>query len=182
MSSLSAAMDRIMNWMQQHCPERANTFQPSLLREEIDQAITDLPNQFSEELYELYQWRNGSTAWDSIDSLVSPILEFMPLEEAVKSCRDLLEVFGDDSNLPDSLPVKGTQLFPFICENSSCYYAVLLDNPKQQSSSVIDIGGEGDLDIVFDSLTDMMQTLAEYCEAGIYYINKDGFLSMRTVS
>jgi DNA-binding ferritin-like protein (Dps family) len=177
MPLLSAVMDRILNWMQQHRPERVKTFQPGLSREEIDQAIANLPNQFPEELYELYQWRNGSTAWDAIDSLVSPILEFMPLEEAVKSCIDLLEVFGDDENLPDPILAGGKRLFPFICENSSCYYAVFLDNQQQQLSPVIDIGGEGDLDIVFDSLTDMMQALAGYCETGVYYINDDGFLT-----
>ena len=161
MSLLSVAMDCIMNWMQEHQPERAKTFQPGLSREEIDQAITNLPNQFPEELYELYQWRNGSTEWDSIDSIVSPILEFMPLEQAVESCIDLLEVFGEDATIPDPLLEGGKRLFPFICENSSCYYAVFLDNKQQQSSPVIDIAAEGDLDIVFSSLTDMMQTLAE---------------------
>ena len=44
MTLLSAAMDRIMDWMQQHRPERAKTFQPGLSREEIDQAIANLPN------------------------------------------------------------------------------------------------------------------------------------------
>lgn len=66
MSMLSVAMDRILNWMQQHRPERAKTFQPGLSREEIDQAIVGLQNYLPEELYELYQWRNGSTEWDGV--------------------------------------------------------------------------------------------------------------------
>jgi SMI1 / KNR4 family (SUKH-1) len=182
MSLLATAMDRIMNWMQQHRPERAKTFQSGLSREDIDQAIKHLPNHFPEELYELYQWRNGSTEWDAIDSLVSPVLEFMPLEEAVTSCLELLETFGEDSNIPNPLLERGKRLFPFICENSSCYYAVLLDPQQKQSSPVIDIAAEGDLDIVFDNLTEMMNTVADYCETGVYYINEDGFLSCRNIT
>ena len=83
------------------------------------------------------------------------------MEQAVESCIDLLEIFGENGTIPDPLLEGGKRLFPFICENSSCYYAVFLDNQHQQSSPIIDIAGEGDLDIVFSSLTDMMQTLTD---------------------
>ena len=168
-----------MNWLQKNRPERVETFQPGLSREEIDHLIGSLPIQITEELYEIYQWRNGSTDWNGTDSLVSPILEFMPLEEAINSFYDLFNLFTETPLLDESFSYDERQLFPIICENSSCYYAVMVDNKERMISPVMDVDSEGDLSIVFNSLTDMMQTLAEYCETGTYYIDAEGFLATR---
>jgi len=177
MSLLTNSLNRIMSWMQQNRPARAQSFLPGLPRQEIEQAVEGLPNQLPEELFELYQWRNGTSEWDAIDSVVFPSLEFMPLNEAVESCQGLLESFGGENPLlTDTLLARDEYLFPFTCENSSCYHAVLLRPKKQQSSPVIDVGAEGDLDLAYSSLTSMMMTLAEYFESGAFYMRDDGFL------
>lgn len=167
-----------MNWLYENGPERAETFQPGLSRTEIDYLIRALPIQLTEELYEIYQWRNGSTDWNNTNSLVSPTLEFMPLEEAIKHFYDLSNSFTEIHSSNEAY-FCDRFLFPVICENSSCYYAVMLENEKKISSPVIDISGEGDLDIVFSSLMEMMKTLAEYCETGTYYIDSEGFLATK---
>jgi cell wall assembly regulator SMI1 len=166
MSKLTLALDRIMIWLQKYQPDFANTFLPGLTRSEIEEMTHNLPGQIPEEIYELYQWRNGVRD-ENLETVVYPSPGFLPLDEAVQVCEDLIDSCGEE----DPLLFEGQRLFPFLRENCS-HCAVLLDADKQQFSPVIDIADELDLRLMYRSLTSMMMTLAEYCEMGGYYIGE----------
>jgi hypothetical protein len=98
-------------------------------------------------------------------SVVYPSLGYLPLEEAVAGCQDLIDSFSED----EALLYEGHKLFPFLRNNcSNC--AVLLTPEKRQSSVVIDIADDCDLSLMYKSLTSMMMTLSEYCQTGAYYV------------
>jgi|GEM_PF-3763658 len=59
MSTLSSALDRIARWFQENDPDRFWGLEPGLSRDEIDAIAKDLPFPLPEEVYQLYQWRNG---------------------------------------------------------------------------------------------------------------------------
>jgi hypothetical protein len=60
MSTLTDALERILNWLRANYPEAASSLQPGLSYDEIEAKIADLPFCLPQEVYELYQWRNGS--------------------------------------------------------------------------------------------------------------------------
>ena len=155
-----------MAWLQEHKSHYASTFLPGLSREEIEATVADLPGQIPEEVYELYQWRNG-TPEEDIETVAYPYLGFIPLEEAVQACKALVELNRDD----ELVVFEGKSLFPFFCSNGE-YCSVILDSQQQEQSLVLDIGAECDVSIIYKSLTSMMVTLAECCETGAYYIGE----------
>ncbi|MBE9032861.1 hypothetical protein IQ266_24295 [filamentous cyanobacterium LEGE 11480] len=72
MSELTEALNSIEHWIAQHIPDHPAVMHPGLSRSEIELAVGHLPFKLSEEIYELYQWRNGGInpfiphpdAWD----------------------------------------------------------------------------------------------------------------------
>jgi cell wall assembly regulator SMI1 len=59
MSTLMDTLQRILNWLQANYPEAASSLKPGLSYEEIEVKLADLPFHLPQEVYELYQWRNG---------------------------------------------------------------------------------------------------------------------------
>jgi cell wall assembly regulator SMI1 len=169
MTGLTAAIERIMNWLQQYQPEFAASFLPGLTREQIQEQTKDLPGFIPEEIYELYQYRNGTL--EEMKSTVYPIFQFLPLDEAVEIFPD----FFDPDETDYSYLYENKCLFPFLRDNCS-HCAVLLDDKKQLVSPVIDIADEGDISLMYQSLTSMMLTIADYLETGVCYLDAEGFL------
>ncbi|BAY87151.1 putative esterase [Calothrix parasitica NIES-267] len=63
MSDLTNALNRIFNWLEKHPSEKyasVDVLQPRLSYEEIERRVADLAFELPEEVYELYQWKNGT--------------------------------------------------------------------------------------------------------------------------
>ncbi|MEH1969991.1 hypothetical protein [Nostoc sp.] len=64
MSLLTDALDRVLNWFQDHEDLEFAHFESlelGLTYEEIEEKVTDLlPFRLPKEVYELYQWGNGA--------------------------------------------------------------------------------------------------------------------------
>jgi len=59
MSRLTEALESFYNLLCLEYPEIAASLQPGLPRSEIDEKVKNLQFSLPEEVYELYQWRNG---------------------------------------------------------------------------------------------------------------------------
>ena len=59
MSRLTEALESFYNLLCLEHPEIASCLQPGLTREEIDDKVKNLQFSLPEEVYDLYQWRNG---------------------------------------------------------------------------------------------------------------------------
>ena len=59
MTTIKNNLKRIWDCIEQKAPEVKDLFQPGLKSKEIDEITIDLPFKLPQEVYELYQWRNG---------------------------------------------------------------------------------------------------------------------------
>ena len=59
MTAIKNNLKQIWDCIKQKAPEIKDLFQPGLKPEEIDEITKHLPFRLPEEVYELYQWRNG---------------------------------------------------------------------------------------------------------------------------
>lgn len=176
---LIQVLERIFCWFQANKPNITESLQPGLTREQIDAQVQALPFRLPEEVYQLYQWRNGS--------LITAPVEFMPqyrllsLEDAIaerKFSYDIyLEVRGDEVRDSDD---NGCWL-PLFAEDGN-YYVVKGDANPQANAPILHRSeiacDREDLALIFNNLTDMMQAIAECFETGVYYF--DNFGSNRT--
>lgn len=61
-TSLISVLERITSWFQANKPNIIQALQPGLSREQIEAQVQVLPFRLPEEVYQLYQWRNGSSS------------------------------------------------------------------------------------------------------------------------
>jgi SMI1 / KNR4 family (SUKH-1) len=84
MSELTSALERIGAWYQEK--QSRSVFQPGLSRSAINDLVKDLAFPIPEEVYELYEWCNGSP--DDSDAILFHQQYLLPLEEAVRWRQD----------------------------------------------------------------------------------------------
>lgn len=116
---LSQALERIWNWFQVNAPTMAKFLQPGLTRDQID-AQQDLPFQLPEEVYQLYQWHNGSSAEQHIELM--PQYRFLSLEDVIAQYQITVEIWKDVSeteNWEDGWGCEGW--FPVFGEDGNFY-------------------------------------------------------------
>lgn len=85
---LSVALAQLDDWLEKNSPIVAAKARPPLTRQQIEQVAKELHLNFSEDFYRLYQWHNG---YDDGAQLIY-YYNFMPLEEAVKDYRLMMEL------------------------------------------------------------------------------------------
>ena len=59
MTEITRNLQRIWDCIEKKAPEVKDLFQPGLKPEEIDEITKDFPFRLPQEVYELYQWKNG---------------------------------------------------------------------------------------------------------------------------
>lgn len=175
MTILLEALERIMNWLQQHTPTYAASFQPGLTYEEIWEAVRPLNAELPNEFYELYQWRNGSG--ENQNTLFYPVMQFSPIDAALFDSEWISEDLPTEEG---GFKYQGFRVFPFMCFEGS-YYSVVLRNERRETSPVIWIPkGDNQVVLRYASITSMMLTFAECYETGAYYLNRQGYLEQRS--
>jgi hypothetical protein len=92
MSKLTEGLERIYSRFEAHEPHRAHSLQPPLSKEEIEIAFQDLPFPVSPEIYELYQWRDGSS-WERF---LFQQYDFMSLSHAIREYQGWLKQIQQD--------------------------------------------------------------------------------------
>jgi len=94
MSELTNALNRILNWLENHPLEKyalVDVLQPGLSYEEIERRVADLPFKLPEEVYQLYQWRNETFDGEEERAQFFSGLTFLSLEAALDKYKELLE-------------------------------------------------------------------------------------------
>lgn len=197
MSTLTDALERILVWLEEHESlelARFESLQPGLTLTEIDKITADLPFRLPLEVYELYQWANGTWTEEEFYGQYFLSHVFLLLESAVEIYTALTQASSTgeaDSNSTSSLDWTDalvisldngfswvreqwyTYLFPIFWDyDSRGCYAVLGDADQQDATPILDVGFVGGVygkyDIVFPSLTKKALAEAECYETGIY--------------
>jgi HEAT repeats len=206
MSDLTEALNRILNWLHinhwsrfKEIENSAYLLQPGLSRDEINFTIGDSNLELPEEIYELYQWRNGAliAEWDYVDLFdinhnfagFGP-WGFMPFQSLftfymqrqnsyARTKPAILKRISAFPCISDWLSPSALQIF---CCREGCMTGYVYKDNNYESFPVVCIDYKGGSDTVlglYASLTDMMLTIAESYETA-YYIREDGYLEKDT--
>ncbi len=162
--ALKKVLGRILKILEEKAPDIASALQPGLTREEIDEITTDFPFKLPEEVYELYQWRNGISGnvgfgltWFGVQG------EFSPLEQVIQDFYSLKK---------SGCPSNFLRLFWFIHYLGGDYYAVSLDNlthPIIHFNNEIYIEEILGLQRFSPSLTTLMYAVIECFQLNVIY-------------
>ena len=154
------SLDRILDWYKSNVPNYIDDFLPGLTYEQIADQVKDLPFKLPQEVYDLYQWRNGNTS-----QLVVFIYHyFSPLEEALEM---------DQNDPPDMVDIRTDSLYPpylfTVFEFEGEYFAIEVSTDQTETALLFHIGADGGGEtLVFNSLTTMIMAIAQSYESGVY--------------
>ncbi|MBD2057237.1 HEAT repeat domain-containing protein [Oculatella sp. FACHB-28] len=171
---LVQTLERILYCWQVKAPTVAQSLQPGLTREQIETQLQTLSFHLPEEVYQLYQWRNGRE--DRYNP--TPQVEFMPgyqmlsLEEAIAEYATIRQLLLEDEEVKEN----ETYLFPLFAEGGN-YYVIQGDVEPKATSPVFDFFVQVGLELKFNSLTGMMLAIAECFETGAYSIDDYSYLN-----
>jgi cell wall assembly regulator SMI1 len=135
--------------------------------------------KFPKEIYELYQWRNGTE--EDAQTVVFPTMQFLPISRAIEysqGCNEYIEEHIEDSQKFSSEEQEWYEicpLFTFI-ESNGIFCGITIVEYQEGKIPIVDIGDGEMARIIYESLTDMMLTFAECYETGAYYLNDEGFV------
>ncbi|MDZ8136778.1 MAG: hypothetical protein RM049_15945 [Nostoc sp. DedQUE04] len=117
MTLIKENFKRIWDCLVKKAPEIIPLFQPGLKPEEIDDIIKDLPGKLPEEIYEIYQWRNGLlkevglSGWPINESSIV----FHSLQAAIQNIQKVI-IAGQ--------PTYFLTIFSLLHENGGDYFTV----------------------------------------------------------
>lgn len=146
--------------------------QPGLSYTEIEEKVASLPFCLPKELYELYQWRNGTPEYSDCKCFDFFLCyRFLPLEESLQIVSNFIKT--DSWIIDEVFPYGWFPIFTFEGE----YYSVIGAEKQRDFSPIMHIYHDETVDYV--SLTAMMQTIAECYQTETYYINDKGYYESR---
>jgi hypothetical protein len=175
MSKLTETLDSFYNLLCLEYPEIASRLQPGLTREEIDEKVKSLGFSLPEEVYELYQWRNGIQ--ENIFIYLNSSTGYVPNVARFLSLEQLLN--------PEMIKVKSF-LIPFvwvISEGLERFVAVFLerkevsvihyDNPYLKKSK---LKNDFDSDIKYANFANLISIISECYEEALLPSPNQGLL------
>jgi SMI1 / KNR4 family (SUKH-1) len=177
-SQLTDELEYIFDGLVSLDPDFVYCYNPGLSRQKIDEIIKDLPFKLSEEIYELYQWRNGFAFDYNLpyietfffpEQLYSGVpITFHSLQDAFDSYKNI----GKATNYDDAYWNK--KWFPIgQFETKRSLYVVGDLNPSPVY--LWDVGCLDDSVRVYKNLTSMISVIAECCELGLYQLIPDKY-------
>jgi hypothetical protein len=185
MSNLTDALETISKWLEQNKPELFASLQPGLSINEIEAKVQVLlPARLPVEMYDLYQWRNGTNRESNpiiiqVDGLICECHEgsfyisfgsgraFQAFSALYFRPLDFIGVFRHK---------RATLLEVFSHHNASF---VTCSNEQQVTSPLLGSDTEYCYSEVYPSATNLFLELAEALSSGVIFIDK-GILSIDT--
>lgn len=144
MSELTEALEIIYSWLEENQPNCAEALEPGLTDNQIAEQLKDLSIKLPNEVYELYQWHDGTSGSFLKDN---DDIRFLSLWEAI----DLYQNWN-------------TNIFPLFFRCEVCFFIAVDDQEKVTSPIFSNDDKYLPDEPTYDSLTDMMALLAEQLE------------------
>ncbi|BAY12923.1 SMI1/KNR4 family protein [Calothrix sp. NIES-2098] len=166
MSALTESLQRILKWLKLNYPKVSSFHYAGLTNEQIEELTKDLPFRLTKEVYELYQWSNGTLHGDGF----FPFLVFYSLQESLDFYYCTVKYETDDNLLMS--PRNSLIIFSWY----KSFFYIVCDNQEKESSPIWLVHMGAEPVICYTSLTNLMLMIAECYETGAYYINQEGFL------
>ncbi|MEH2251747.1 SMI1/KNR4 family protein [Nostoc sp.] len=175
MSELTDELQYILNWLESSNLEFFDCYNPGLTRQQIDEITKDLPFRLSKEVYELYQWRNGTADLGYNNGYLplyflfteqlraDVICSFCSLQDSVY----IYKTIGEATNYDDAY--WNQKWFTIAAyENKRMLYVVGDIDP-----SPIYLWDIGDSVRIYKNLIGMISVIAECCEFSLYKLIPD---------
>jgi hypothetical protein len=172
MDHLPHLLDRLLDQFLRLEWPLATQLQPGLSTETIEIQLQSLPFHLSQEVYTLYQWRNGDCT-DYTD--LFPLARFLPLEEAVTFYQEQIQLSQEnegDLDPADRLWKPGW--FPVFQWDYKVYHVVLGQETPTATAPVLYYDPELNRTFRYASLTQLLQIVVECYETGAYFLKEAG--------
>jgi hypothetical protein len=184
MSKLLEELAYIFEWLEYSVPELSDRYNPGLSRNQIDEIVKVLPFKLSEEVYELYQWRNGEVNsvyhnGDTIADFLFPnhhmpgnlSLPFWSLQQSISNYHMLWTV-AESHEQSEDFKLWDRKWFP-IASMENKTMLITIGDMETSPIHQIDFGCANTPLRVYKNLTSMMSTIAECCDLELYKIIPD---------
>ena len=162
MSELIKGLNRICQRFEIHTSHRVSALKPDLSLKEIEKLIKNTPFKLPSEVYELYQWRNGSSGWD----FLFENYEFLSLQRAIYEYQqELRQVQTSHPKIANIFQYR----FPLFQNTSECgvFLMVAPDSEMECPIYGYDISFN-DYSPRYRCLTDLILHSAEWYESAIF--------------
>ena len=161
MYSVTHSCNRLLTCLQNHFPWDAERFQQGLSREEIEGKVKELTFSLPEEVYELYQWRNGNPSGHLlIPGKLADCLSYswfmLSLEEAIR----IYSTSRDTNNRNTKWDIHWFPIFKSLHEG----LFQVVEIGKETSGIFFFAPNEGDHQKLCDSLTEFLVIEADFFE------------------
>lgn len=181
MSKLVNELNYILDWLESMNPDPEeytfDCYSQGLTKKQIDKDTSDLPFQLPQEIYDLYQWKNGmvdSGVYYRPVKFLFPnqshncnILKFLSLQDSVSNYFFLREFSREMADaVPDSDDEYWEREWLLVAsfENKKILYILGDTNP----SPVYLWDNIFGIQRVYQNFTSMISVIAECCESDIY--------------
>jgi hypothetical protein len=168
MEHLTQYLDQILDWHTKSGSPLSTFLQPGLSADEIRKKIGVLPFTMPEEFIELYMWRNGTPARNGEWVSFVANHRFLPLEEA-------LEFFKEGHPIMKQFYKNSDWVMTFE-DGSSDGYGISAARDGSRAAPVVFLFEGDGVNIVFESLLQMMKTMVAAFEADVFSMGMDGDL------
>jgi hypothetical protein len=165
MSLVTQSCDRLLACLQENFPWDAERFQPGLSREEIEGKARELPFSLPEDLYELYQWRNGNPSGNFlIPGKLADCQNYFWFMLPIESAINIYLLHRDADRLQkDEGVVWDRHWFPIFKSLHEGLFHVI-EIGKETSRVFFFDPKEGDYQKLCDSLTELLVIEADFFE------------------
>ena len=180
---LSELIDKFQysfEWLEYTKPGMTDCYNPGLTCQKIGKTVKDLPFQLSEEIYELYQWRNGFAFDNNLtsnmflfpDRLGNDVpITFCSLQDSVYIYNIMRPVSEADTNPSSEYEYWNSKWFPIgEYEGKKILYVVGDLDPSPVHLWNVDYTNNNNLVRVYKNLTSMISVIAECCESELYQV------------
>jgi hypothetical protein len=158
--NLTDYLEQILEWHRKNQTPVAQLLQPGLSEDEILTRLEPVPFKMSREFVELYKWRNGmDTGGLRDDNSLFEYHAFLPLDEALSNFEISYPIMKEFYELTDWIQV-------FADAAGDGYGLSGAEQVVERAPVVFLFEGEG-VQVVFESLTKMMETVAASFEQGV---------------
>ena len=168
MSLLTESLNQIQTWLENNCPQAAESITPGLTLSEIESKIETLPFSLPNEFYELYQWSRGNFVTQTIYTQIFGSFDGMVLNTL--ECAIYVFSGFEDEFEECAVNYIGKPLFPIFGTDATCL-CIVGDWEEKSPSPIVYVSDLRETSHKFVSLTTMLKTVAESLQANALNLN-----------
>lgn len=179
---LTQALNQIEQYLQAIAPDWAKHLRSGLTSAAITEKLAALPFLLPVEVYELYQWHDGSDPEFPVQ--LFPNYSFLSLDDALAAYAQTIAIY-ENLGIEDWRSLYNPHWFPLFAEAGNYYLVQGVDQgtaPPPPTAPILDFFSEDpETPVVFDSLTALMQAISACWQTGAYRVEPLGEGQWQTV-